>query len=100
MARKNGCPMTVRDWAIDILSRASTKANPTWIRIKGLTSMTLSTDADTEDGSSAESLWGEPYVTKRNGSLSLEGRPVIDSVSRRAGSRSGRAGLLRDAGRL
>lgn len=81
MARKNGCPMTVRDWAIDILSRASTKANPTWIRIKGLTSMTLSTDADTEDGSSAESLWGEPYVTKRNGSLSLEGRPVIDSVA-------------------
>lgn len=81
MARKNGCPMTVRDWAIDILSRASTKANPTWIRIKGLTSMTLSTDADTEDGSSAESLWGEPYVTKRNGSLSLEGRPVIDSVT-------------------
>ena len=73
--------MTVRDWAIDILSRASTKANPTWIRIKGLTSMTLSTDADTEDGSSAESLWGEPYVTKRNGSLSLEGRPVIDSVT-------------------
>lgn len=81
MARKNGCPMTVRDWAIDILSRASTKANPTWIRIKGLTSMTLSTDADTEDGSSAESLWGEPYVTKRNGSLSLEGRPVIDSLT-------------------
>lgn len=81
MARKNGCPTTVRDWAIDILSRASTKANPTWIRIKGLTSMTLSTDADTEDGSSAESLWGEPYVTKRNGSLSLEGRPVIDSVT-------------------
>ena len=81
MARKNGCPMTVRDWAIDIMSRASTKANPTWIRIKGLTSLTLSTDGDTEDGSAAENLWSEPYVTKRNGSLSIEGRPVIDSVT-------------------
>ena len=81
MARKNGCPMTVRDWAIDIMSRASTKANPTWIRIKGLTSITLSTDGDTEDGSAAENLWSEPYVTKRNGSLSIEGRPVIDSVT-------------------
>lgn len=81
MARKNGCPMSLRDWQIDIMSRASTKADPTWLRIKGLTSMTLSTDADTEDGSSTDSLWGEPYVSKRNGSLSLEGRPVVDTVT-------------------
>ena len=81
MARKNGCPMSVRDWQIDILSRASTILNPTWIRVKGVNSLTLSIDGDTEDGSSADSLWGEPYVSKRNGSLNIEARPVIDAVT-------------------
>ena len=81
MARKNGCPMSVRDWVIEILSRASTKADPEWLRIKGVDSITLSTDSDTEDGSAADNLWSEPYVTKRSGSLSLEGKPVVDGVT-------------------
>ena len=81
MARKNGCPTSVRDWIIEIMSRVSTSDNPTWIRIKGLNSITVSNDADTEDGSSADSLYSEPYVTKRSGSISLEGRPIADKVT-------------------
>lgn len=81
MARKNGCPTSVRDWIIEILSRVSTTENPEWIRIKGLDSISVSEDADTEDGSSADSLYSEPYVSKRNGSLDLEGRPVVDRVT-------------------
>lgn len=71
----------MRDWIIEILSRVSTTENPDWIRIKGLDSISVSEDADTEDGSSADSLYGEPYVSKRNGSIDLEGRPVVDRVT-------------------
>ena len=81
MARRNGCPTSVREWMIDIMSRASTPADPQWIRVKGLNSITVSNDADTEDGSSADNLYGEPYVTKRNGSLSIEGKPSVDRVT-------------------
>lgn len=81
MARKNGCPTSVRDWIIEIMSRVSTAEAPEWIRIKGLNSITVSNDADTEDGSSADSLYSEPYVTKRNGSISLEGRPIADRIT-------------------
>lgn len=79
--RKNGCPTNIRDWQVDVMSRASTTADPVWIRVKGLTSLTPSRDADTEDNSSADSLWSEPYVTKRSGSVALEGKPVYDRVS-------------------
>ena len=44
MARKNGCPFSVRDWVIEILSHASTAEDPIWLRIKGLTSMDWSVD--------------------------------------------------------
>lgn len=81
MARKNGCPFSVRDWSISIRSRASTNESPTWIPIKGLNSMDWSADADTEDGSSAQDLYGEPYITKRNGSVTLEAKRVVDSVT-------------------
>lgn len=76
MARKNGCPMSVREWVVEILSRAATKAAPVWLPVKGLNTITLALEAETEDGSSADSLWAEPYVTKRSGKLTLEGKPV------------------------
>lgn len=81
MARKNGCPTNIRDWQIDIMSRASTRTDPTWIRIKGLTDISVSVDADTEDTSAAESLYAEPSVTKRSGSISLDARPIYDRVT-------------------
>lgn len=81
MARKNGCPVTVRDWQIEIMSRASTIQNPTWIRIKGIETITLTKNGDTEDGSSSQDLYSEPYVNKRSGSLNIEGKPVYDAVT-------------------
>lgn len=81
MARKNGCPTSIRDWIVEIMSRVSTTDNPEWIRIKGLNSLTVSNSADTEDGSSADSLYSEPYATKRSGSISIEGRPIADKVT-------------------
>lgn len=81
MARKNGCPTSIRDWIVEIMSRVSTTDNPEWIRIKGLNNLTVSNSADTEDGSSADSLYSEPYATKRSGRISLEGRPIADKVT-------------------
>lgn len=79
MSRKNGCPMSVREWMVEILSRAATKAEPKWIPVKGLSTITLALEADTQDGSAADSLWAEPYVTKRSGKITLEGKPVAEA---------------------
>lgn len=75
MARMNGCPMSVKEWVVEILSRAATKAEPVWIQVNGLSAITLALEAETEDGSAATSLWAEPYVVKRSGKLTLEGKP-------------------------
>lgn len=91
--RKHGCPVNVRDWAISIEDKA--QSSETFIRIKGLTQMTRSTDADTEDGSAATDAWEEPYVTKRSGSLSLEGRPIVDAET---GDRDAGQSMLDDYG--
>lgn len=71
--RKNGCPVNIRNWLIEILDVATQE----WVRIFGLNSMTRGVDAETEDGSADTDAWAEEYVTKRSGSLSLEGKPVI-----------------------
>lgn len=73
--------MSVREWVVEILSRAATKAAPRWIPVKGLSAITLALEAETEDGSSADSLWAEPYVTKRSGKLTIEGKPVADPLT-------------------
>lgn len=75
--RKNSCPTNIRNWGIFIQDKS--QATETWRRIKGLDEMTRSTDSDTEDGSAATDLWEEPYVSKRNGSLTLSGKPLVDA---------------------
>ena len=55
--------------------------------------MTRSTDADTEDGSAATDSHEEPYVTKRSGSLTIEGRPIVDTVT---GDRDAGQSMLND----
>ena len=75
--RKNSCPTNIRNWGIFIQDKS--QVSETWIRIKGLEEMTRSTDSDTEDGSAATDLWEEPYVSKRNASLSLSGKPLVDA---------------------
>lgn len=76
--RKSGCPTNVRDWLIYILDKAIT-SEESWVRIHGLSSMTYGRDSETEDGSADTDTWAEPYVTKRSGSMSLEGKPVVDA---------------------
>lgn len=75
--RKNGCPTNIRDWLVYILDKAVTTGE-SWVRIFGLNSLTYSIDSETEDGSADADTWAEPYVTKRSGSLSLEGKPIVD----------------------
>lgn len=77
--RKNSCPTNIRNWAIFIQDKS--QVSETWVRIKGLDEMTRSTDSDTEDGSAATDLWEEPYVSKRSGSLSLSGKPLVDAAT-------------------
>lgn len=75
--RKNGCPTNIRNWGIFIQDKS--QSDETFVRIRGLNEMTRSADADTEDGSANTDLWEEPYITKRSGSLSLSGKPVVDA---------------------
>ncbi len=72
--RKRGCPVNIRNWLIYIYDIASAA----WVRIYGLTSMTRNIESDTDDGSADTDVWEEPYVTKRNGTISLEGKEVVE----------------------
>lgn len=74
--RKRGCPVNVTNWLVEIEDK--TAASETWVRIYGLESLTYSTDGDTEDASSITDSWQEPYVNKRSGSATLEGKPVVE----------------------
>jgi len=78
--RKSGCPTNVRDWLIYIQDKAIT-SSVSWVRIFGLNSMTYGIDSETEDGSADTDTWAEPYVTKRSGSMTLEGKPVTDGTT-------------------
>ena len=75
--RKNTCPTNIKDWQISIWH----PFEMIWIRIRGLNSLNYSTDSSTEDGSTSEDDWEEPYVTKRKATLSLEGKPVVDAAT-------------------
>lgn len=75
--RKNGCPVNVRNWLIEILDVSSNA----YVRIYGLNSLTRNIESDTEDGSANTDLWEEPYKTKLRGSISLEGRPIVNATT-------------------
>lgn len=78
--RKNGCPTNVRDWLIYIQDKAIT-SSVSWVRIYGLNNLTYGIDSETEDGSADTDTWAEPYVTKRSGSMTLEGKPIVDGTT-------------------
>lgn len=77
MARKSGCPFSIKDYVVDIENQVTA----TWVPVKGLTSMSISTDADTNDNKGGDAIWAEPSITGRSLSLSLEGRPIFDKVT-------------------
>jgi len=71
--RKNGCPVNIKNWLVFILDVATQE----YVRIYGLNSLNRGIDSETEDGSADTDVWAEPYVTKRSGSISLEGKKVV-----------------------
>ncbi|MBQ8093375.1 MAG: hypothetical protein IJ242_07360 [Clostridia bacterium] len=77
--RKNGCPVSVADWLIYIMDKS--QLEETWVRIYGLTSMTRTVSGETEDSSADTDIWSEPYITKRSGTIELEGvKKVIEAT--------------------
>ena len=85
MARTNGCPFSIRNWQIDIQSRASTPENPVWIRIKGLTEMALSLESETQDAADADSLFSERFKTRLSVKLNLAGQALLTEYAMMAG---------------
>lgn len=71
--RKHGCPVNIKNWLVYAKELTST----TWTRVYGLTKLTHTVESETEDGSADTDVWSEPYVTKRSGKASLEGKPVV-----------------------
>lgn len=74
--RKNGCPVNVKDWLIYIQDKA--QVVETWVRIYGIEKINRKNSSTTEDSSAKTDLWEEPYVTKRNSTITLEGKPIVD----------------------
>lgn len=76
-SRKKGCPVSARDWVIE----AKLKSTEGFTRVQGVSSISRSVSSDTDDGSVRAAGWTEPYVSKRNVSLSLEGQTVVDPAT-------------------
>ena len=77
MSRKSGCPFTVRDYSIKIENKVTDQE----VLVKGLTEMSVDTDADTEDGKTGDAVWAEMFIKGRSVSGSLSGRPIYDRTT-------------------
>lgn len=77
MARKSGCPFNIKDYSVKIENKVTDEE----IQVKGLSSMSVDVDSDTEDGKTADSTWAEMFITGRSVSGSLEGRPIYDKAT-------------------
>ena len=77
MSRKGGCPFNIRDYSVSIRNPVTDAL----VRVKGLDTMSVETEADTGDGRTAESLWSEMFVKGRGVSGSLGGRPIADRAT-------------------
>lgn len=77
MARKSGCPFNIRDYSVKIENKVTDELVP----VKGLSSMSVSVDADTDDGKTGEAVWAESYIKGRSVSGTLSGRPIVDRVT-------------------
>lgn len=77
MSRKSGCPFTVRDYSIKIENKVTDEE----ILVKGLSEMSVDTDADTDDGKTGDAIWAEMFIKGRSVSGSLSGRPIYDRTT-------------------
>jgi len=75
--------MAVRKYlARDFSFFMSDDSGTTWKAISGLNTWGFSTDSNDEDTSTIDSgAWGSSMYTQRNGSMSLEGFYLVDSVT-------------------
>lgn len=77
MSRKSGCPFNIRDYSVKIENKVTDEE----VQVKGLNSMSVDTDADTDDGKTGEAVWSEMFIKGRSVSGSLGGRPIVDRVT-------------------
>jgi hypothetical protein len=67
--------LLAKDWALEVDTRASGATEPQWTRVNGLTSLSETTDDNTEDDGDFDSDgWGSTVVTQRTWSIEAEGR--------------------------
>lgn len=70
--RKNGCPVNIKNWLIEVLDKATDE----FVRVFGMNSLEATTEGETADSSSDTDDWKEPYITKRSGKSTMSGKPV------------------------
>lgn len=80
MARGNGLPFSIRNWAVEVLGRTTTEQTEVWIRVKGLTSLSYGSEAETQEGAGEDSAWKEPYIARRGARIKLSGRPIYSQA--------------------
>ena len=77
MARKSGCPFTVRDYSIKIENKVTDEE----VLVKGLSEMSVDVESETDDGKTGESIWSEMFIKGRSVSGSISGRPIYDRTT-------------------
>ena len=90
MARKSGCPFTVRDYSIKIENKVTDEE----VLVKGLSEMSVDVDSETDDGKTGEAIWSEMFIKGRSVSGSISGRPIYDKTT---GARDPGQGLMHRA---
>ena len=90
MARKSGCPFTVRDYSIKIENKVTDEE----VLVKGLSEMSVDVESETDDGKTGDAIWSEMFIKGRSVSGSISGRPIYD---RTTGARDPGQGLMHKA---
>lgn len=77
MSRKNGCPFNIRNYSVEIKNLVTDK----FVRVKGLDTMSVDIDSETDDAKSGDALWAETYIQGRSVSGSFGGKPISDRTT-------------------
>ena len=77
MSRSGGCPFNIKNAAVEMMDNAT----GLFVRVKGLTKLTVEASAKLGDGSPADALWTESFIQSRSVKGKLEGKPIADRVS-------------------
>lgn len=77
MSRKSGCPFNIRNYQVDIKNLVTDE----FVRVKGLDTMSVDVDSETDDGKAGDAFWSETYIQSRSASGSIGGRPIADRTT-------------------